>query len=219
MPQRAIRFCVTDGLLRAASWKVWSPAGKEDVYVTCRERQGAFRVVLHESGACRIEYDGRVFNVALVPAAGEPGAAPRTPVEGEAGVVPALRIVTTRSAVSSALGSETRAVRIPAPAAGEAAEVRVYIGDAQGAPSELPGKGAQVIGSYRLPSGRTVWATASRVPEPRLAQLPEPIRLTGISPPGERPGGRNQRRLVLGDGGDVRRAIYDCGAAFTPEVD
>ncbi len=54
---REIRFTVRNqGGQRAATWKCWSPPGKEDVYLTCREVSGALKASLHESGNWHIAY-------------------------------------------------------------------------------------------------------------------------------------------------------------------
>ena len=57
MPESAIRFTVRNQSgQRAATWKCWSPSGKEDVYVTCRDIHGALKVSLHETGRWHVAY-------------------------------------------------------------------------------------------------------------------------------------------------------------------
>ena len=62
MAEQAIRFSVcSDNGFRASTWKCWTPSGKEDVYLTCRELGGMLKVSLHESGRWHFAYDQSFF--------------------------------------------------------------------------------------------------------------------------------------------------------------
>ena len=63
MPEKSVRFCIADlkKNIRAASWKVWSPNNKNDVYIACRELKGAVKLSLHQSKQWHIAYDDNFF--------------------------------------------------------------------------------------------------------------------------------------------------------------
>ncbi len=51
MREVAFRFAVrADNECRSGIWKVWSPPNASDVYISCREMKGDFKVSLHKSG-------------------------------------------------------------------------------------------------------------------------------------------------------------------------
>jgi len=51
MPEVGFRFAVrADDGRRSGIWKVWSPRNASDVYISCREMKGDFKVSLHKSG-------------------------------------------------------------------------------------------------------------------------------------------------------------------------
>src|SRR5262245_45167113 len=104
MPEQAIRFGVFDGSgLRAATWKCWSNAGKEDIYVSCRELQGALKASLHESGGWHFAYDSKFFDESIRPEdKSEKGRFIdkwRAPPPIAPGIILALRIVTPSPSV------------------------------------------------------------------------------------------------------------------------
>ncbi len=106
MPERSIRFGITDGAgKRSATWKCWTPTGigKHDVYLACRELGGALKTSLHETGQWHVAYSNSFFDEKVV----EPGHKKKgrfiekwaRPKELAPGVTLAFRIVTPWSAV------------------------------------------------------------------------------------------------------------------------
>ncbi len=62
MQELAIRFGVSDGNgNRSATWKVWTPTGKSDVYLACRALGGQLKASLHESGNWHIAYSEKTY--------------------------------------------------------------------------------------------------------------------------------------------------------------
>ena len=41
---------------RAATWKLWTPQLKSDIYLSCRELRGTIKTNMHQSGSCHIGY-------------------------------------------------------------------------------------------------------------------------------------------------------------------
>ena len=63
MAEQALRFgvCSKSERLRAATWKLWTPLGKADIYLAGRELAGAMKLSLHESDNWHFAYDPRFF--------------------------------------------------------------------------------------------------------------------------------------------------------------
>jgi len=176
MRESALRFGVFDGAgLRAATWKCWSPAGKEDVYLSCRELGGALKASLHESGAWHIAFDGKFFHENVkAEDKGEQGRFLdkwRTPPPIGPGIWLVFRIITPASAVCSPHVGVSEIVQIPKPPEDTAIESALLITDPNTRVSGWPGKtnmNTSLVGSYALPSGRSVWVVFSHIPMPNL---------------------------------------------------
>src|SRR5689334_10950582 len=57
MKTKCIRFGISDGKgRRAATWKLFSPKKKSDIYLSCRELRGALKASMHESGSWHFGY-------------------------------------------------------------------------------------------------------------------------------------------------------------------
>src|SRR4051812_36013150 len=57
MREHSLRFAVTDNNgRRGATWKIWTPKHKADIYLVCRELKGAIKTSLHESGSWHSGY-------------------------------------------------------------------------------------------------------------------------------------------------------------------
>jgi hypothetical protein len=177
MPTQTLRFGVFDGAdLRAATWRCWSPHGKEDVYLSCRELGSVFKTSLHESGQWHVAYDNNFFtrNVREEDKS-EKGrfitkwAAPQPIAPG---VQLAFRIITSCSSVCTPYTNVANIIQLPKPAEGTALEIDILIVE----PTvklipEWPGKdnmNTSLVGSFQLPSGRTVWIVYWEIPVPAI---------------------------------------------------
>jgi hypothetical protein len=134
MADFAMRFTVRNQSgQRAATWKCWSQAGKEDVYLGCRELGGALKTSLHESGRWHTAYFEGFFE----------GSVPeehrtergrfidqwQRPEPIAPGVTLAYRIVTPWSSVTAPDEESGSLVSVPAPPEGRAIEFDVFLLD------------------------------------------------------------------------------------------
>ena len=132
MADFAVRFTVRNQSgQRAATWKCWSQAGKEDVYLACRELGGALKTSLHESGRWHTAYFEGFFE----------GSVPeehrtergrfidqwQRPEPIAPGVTLAYRIVTPWSSVTAPDEESGSLVSVPAPPEGRAIEFDVFL--------------------------------------------------------------------------------------------
>ena len=132
MPEQAIRFCVSDSNgLRSASWKCWTPTGKEDVYLTCRELNGAIKASLHQSGSWHSAYDSTFFDNAVRHEdrtdTGRFVDRWHTPTPLAPGVLLAFRIVTPWGSVFTSQPDMPGLFSAPKPAKGCAIEFDLFI--------------------------------------------------------------------------------------------
>jgi hypothetical protein len=217
MPALALRFGVFDGAgFRSATWKCWTPSGKEDVYLSCREMGGTLKASLHESGAWHVAFENKFFHQKvrqedknekgrfLDKWCAPPPIAP--------GVRLAFRIVTPRSSVCTPYKEAHAIVQVPKPVEGKAIEFGVLIVDPTTQVSNWPGKNkmcTSLVGSYTLPSERTVWVVYREIPIPVLPRQTGRVTFfSGMKP--EDLKGQRLKALVFGDEPDGSRVIYDC---------
>jgi len=221
MPERAIRFTVQNLAGQcAASWKCLSPPGKEDVYLACRELRGALKASLHRTGEWHIAYFEGFF-AESVPEEyrTEQGRYMWSrPTPMAPGVTLAFRIVTPWSSVTSQAHEAASIVCVPAPAEGKAVEFLLVLVDGPIPVSDWPGKntGTQVVGSYALPSGTTVWIIWREIDMPNLPPLrgiPKFFRGKNLDDLKHGVVGM----LLFGTGPDGSRIIYDCVAQYKSE--
>lgn len=218
MPPHILRFGVFDGAgLRAATWKCWSPHGKEDVYLSCRELGGVFKTSLHESGEWHIAYDNKFFDEKVrqedksekgrfiykwnVP----PPIAP--------GVRLAFRIITPSGSVCTPHKDVPSIIQLPKPAEGKALEIDLLIVE----PTvklvpDWPGKdnmNTLLVGSFQLPSRRTVWVVYWEIPIPAISkqQIGQGKFFEGYTH--EDLKGDGFKALVFGHEPDGSRVLYD----------
>jgi hypothetical protein len=221
VPQQSLRFGVFDGAgHRAATWKCWSPAANENVYVSCRELHGALKASLHESGSWHIAYDGKFFDSAVRP---EDKTEKRrfidkwqVPKPIAPGLVLAFRIVTPWSSVSTPCDNMPEVFYVPKPAEGKAIEFDLFIIEPTTLVSGWPGKNSMntsLVGSYALPSGRSVWVVYWEIPTPQLptrcgkANFFEGKSFEDLK-------GDGLKLLAFGEEPDGSKVIYDYTVSF-----
>ena len=145
MPEQLIRFCVPDGKgLRAATWRCWTPAGKEDVYLACRELKGAMKASLHQSGSWHLAYDPGFFETSMRQEdrtnKGRFIDKWQTPAHLAPGVLLAFRIVTPCGAVFTSQPETSGIFSAPKPAEGRAIEFDLFLVEPMIVLSGWPGK-------------------------------------------------------------------------------
>lgn len=217
MPDLALRFGVFDGAgFCAATWKCWTPPGKEDVYLSCREMGGALKASLHESGAWHVAFDNKFFYAKVRQEdKSEKGRFLdkwRVPPPITPGVRLAFRIVTPRSSVCTPHKEVPEIVHAPKPAEGKALEFDLLIVDPPTPVPGWPGKNnmnTSLVGSYTLPSGRTVWVVYWEIPVPALPTQTGRVKFFDGTTL-EDLKGDGLKLLVFGDEPDGSKVIYDC---------
>jgi hypothetical protein len=160
MSELTLRFGVFDGTgFRAATWKCWTPSGKDDVYLSCRELGGALKTSLHESGAWHVAFDNKFFDAKVSEEdKSEKGRFLdkwRVPPPIAPGVRLAFRIVTPWSSVRTPHKEVKKIFQAPKPAEGKALEFDLLIVDPTTLITGWPGKNTMntsLVGSYKLPS-------------------------------------------------------------------
>jgi hypothetical protein len=161
-----IRFGVGDGVTRrAATWKCWARrgVGKNDIYLACRELRGALKTSLHETGRWHVAFDAQYLSA-------HGGAHERPtrmieawdrPSELVPGLTVAHRIVTPSGTVSAHVENPANdVVWLPPPPDGKAVETDILITAPGVRTTSCPGQarmGTQLVGSFTLDSGDTVW--------------------------------------------------------------
>ncbi len=182
MPEQIIRFGISDGCgRRAATWRVWTPEGKSDIYLACRELKGALKASLHQSGRWHVAYEQKTFKEYV------DGAIPTQknrflekwprPKSIAPGVTLAFRIVTPYSSVTSPVSEAKKNVAwLPNCPPGHATEVFIIILSPTTLVSGWPGKkdmGTKLVRFYRLPNGESVWVEYLVIKMPDLSGVPE----------------------------------------------
>ncbi len=216
MPEQSLRFCIadTEKNIRAATWKIWSPNQKNDVYLACRELNGAVKVSLHQSNQWHIAYDQEFFN-SKVPKS-DNSEAKRfihtwdCPSSIGPGITLALRVVTPWTAVGSALQFEPKVKYINKPEPEKAIEIGIFISGANSSISNWPAKNtlkSQLVGSYDLPNQSSVWVTYWECECPDFSGLPtafnffKGVRKSDIA--------ETVRAMIFGDHSDGSKVLYD----------
>jgi len=226
MAEQAIRFsvCSDDGF-RAASWKCWTPSGKEDVYLTCRELGGALKASLHGSGSWHFAYAQSFFETSI----SETDRTERgrfidlwqRPSPLAAGVILAFRIVTPWTSVCTPHEVSEPIVRVDPPSEGCAIEFDLFLVNRETLVSGWPGKekmGTKFVGSYTLPSGASVWVVYWDIPMPQLPAIPGTAKFfqgRSIKDLEDLKDG-SLRILAFGDEPDGSKVIYDCKVDYVP---
>jgi hypothetical protein len=205
----------SDGKLRAATWKLWTPSKKSDVYLACRALGGELKSSLHESGQWHVSYTQKFFQDKLTGRRQNRfvQAWPRpTPII--AGVTLAYRIVTPYSAVTSQITAADKNVMwLPNCPSNRATEIDVFIISSTSVVG-WPGKnmGTKLIGSYNLPNDESVFAVHWVIGMPDLSNAfgtkrPRFQYYKGKTKEDLKSG--NFRAIAFADHSDGSRVIYD----------
>lgn len=220
MGEKSIRFAVTDGVKRAATWKCWTLTDKEkgDVYLACRELRDELKVSLHESGYWHIAYSQKFFEENLIPFSDSDKSDKRfimewlRPPEIAEGMTLAFRIITPNSAVSTAFDTplSENIISIPVPPDNHAVEIAVIITAPYTSVSHWPGRNSmdtQLVGSMSLDSGETVWIVHRVTDIPALGTLRGKRRYFSGKNEDDIARAKNPRVLVFGHTKDGSRFI------------
>lgn len=228
MKEVAIRFGVGDGLRRAATWKCWAStgAGRNDVYLACRELRGALKASLHESGRWHVAFDRQFL---------ERNAAPQEwptrfmekwnrPAELAPGFTLAFRIVTPFATVNAtpSASRDNEIVWIAPPPPGQVIETAVIITGSNVVTSGWPGHRSMqtaLVGRFQIDNGDSVWVV-SRVgaqPPQIQVQLNQSRFFHGKTKADAV--GPGLRAIAFGEDADGSRVIYEFVEASEARVE
>lgn len=219
MQEQAIRFGVSDGNgNRSSTWKVWTPPGKSDVYLACRELGGHLKASLHESGSWHIGYSEKTYaelvNDVVPTQRGRFVRLWDRPKAIAPGVTLAYRIVTPPSALVSGVGESDDKVKwIPSCPQPKAVEVDIFICSSTVRVTGWPGKnnmGTELIGSYKLANGESIWVVHWVVNMPDLSQATKGRGAFYKGRGEEDLNSGSLRAIVFSSEPDGSRVIYDC---------
>jgi len=180
MTEQSIRFSVSNQRdLRSATWKLFSPKGKEDFYLACRELRGAIKVSFHQSGRWHVGFDETFLEKEA------PEDSPLLdnrylskwpePQELCPGVRLAFRIFVPEAAITVLKKEEEKSlIWIPSPSQGKAIEILIILTLPETKISTWPGAksmGTSLVGKIDLDSGKKVWAVYRVMELPSLKHL------------------------------------------------
>lgn len=216
MPELNVRFGIvnSDSGEKAATWKVWTPPGKKDIYVAARELSGALKISLHESSNWHFAYDPQFFENRVPEAKRSergrfidkwPRPNPIAP-----GVTLALRIVTPWTALRLGKPFPEEIQSIEAPPSGMAREIGLFIVEPPTTVSGWPGKNKMntlPVGNYEIEGGTGVWLTHWEIECPDFSGLSGKGHLfSGVNKSDIPP---DLRAMVFGDHDDGSKVLYD----------
>lgn len=183
MPNRAIRFGVTNGPYRSSTWKCWSRTGtgKHDVYLTCRALRGALKLSLHQSGNWHLGFD-RNFLEKEAPDSSSLYEDRfvqkwRKPDNIAPGIHLPFRIIIPNSAVTIPYKRKDlkKSLHLISTAEDKAAiEVLLFITEKDVKTSNWPGKNSmstKLIDSFEIENESTVWFVYHEIEMPELTNL------------------------------------------------
>jgi len=217
MPEQSFRFGVgsVQPPRRAASWKIWTPSGKQDVYIASRDIGGAVKLSLHASDQWHFAYNNTFFAEKVpetlrddrgrfIETWGKPE--PIAP-----GLTLAVRIVTPWSAMSEEAPDSAKLALIEPPGEGRAVEVDIFVVERGVKVSGWPGKngmGTRNVGSYEVADGSRIWAVSWDIESPDFSQLDEKQGhlFSGVS---KSDIATDLRALVFADNPDGSKTLYD----------
>jgi hypothetical protein len=223
MKDQFLRFGIRNNGLRAATWKIWTPKLKSDIYLSCRELKGSIKASLHQSGSWHFGYTDQALDKYFESEEAfekskyiEIWPRPKPIADG---VTLAFRIVTPHSATTTPVGQTSKDVFwIPNCSEGSATEIDIIISPATNDAQNWPGKnrmGTKLIGSYNLPSKETVWVVYWEIALPDLSSFSgkafnffkgkSKIDLVGA----------NLKAILFGDEQDGSRTLFDCSVEKT----
>jgi hypothetical protein len=217
MSEQALRFGVAspEHGLSAASWKLWTPKKKGDVYLAARELGSAVKLSIHESGRWHFAYDPAFFESKVPESAREPKGrfikkwtrpAPLVP-----GVTLVLRIITPWFALTPGHSLPDKVRKIEPPSEGMAREVYLILVETPATVDGWPGKnsmGTDLVGSYPISEDESIWAVHKEVECPDLSRIRGGpfTRFKGVS---ESDISSSLRAMVLGGHEDGSKVLYD----------
>jgi hypothetical protein len=222
MAQKSLRFGITDGeSLRSATWKLWTETsgGNSEVYLACRSLGGELKASMHQSGNWHVAFSNSTYKNKVE------GAIPSLdsrfaekwpkPLEIANGITLAFRIVTPSSSITTSreTGKYKGVIWLPNSPENKAIEVYILIVEEHVPVSGWPGKNSMktdLIGSFPLNNGGTVWAVYSVIDMPELSNSVKGIAhfFKGKTKE-DLASSDNLRALVFGSEKDGSRTIYD----------
>jgi hypothetical protein len=188
---------------------------KDEVYLVCREMNGALKASLHHSGNWHLAYTQTFFEKSFP----EEHQTERgifidkwkRPEPIAPGVTLAYRIVTSWAAVTARDKKDSSIFSVQAPTQGKAIEFGIFLLNSNIPPTMWPPVNVQPVGSYTLPSGNQVCVVWREIDMPGLGSLHgNPKFFRGKSKRDLR-GGR-LKVLLFQDQSDGSKTIYDCAA-------
>lgn len=222
MPQKSVRFGVgSSESLHGATWKLWTETsgGHSEIYLACRALGGELKVSLHQSGKWHVAFDANTFEDKVE------GSVPSLtsrfvekwpqPPEIAEGVTLAFRIVTPETAVSSnsKVKNPNKVIWVAPPSKAKAIEIYILITAPHAKIPDWPGKdsvGTELIGSFQLNNGNTVWAVSKIIDCPDFSKIGKG---TGHFFKGKSKvdlkESDNLKALAFGDNQDGSKVIYD----------
>jgi hypothetical protein len=233
MPEIALRFGVSNGGgLRGATWKLWTvtTGGKFDVYLACRALGSTLKASLHQSGQWHIAYSEETFENQVK------GAIPQQdrrfietwlrPAEIAPGLTLAYLIVTPSAAVTTPIDQsfDKKITWIPNPAEGMATEIAILISkpEVKVEPGDWPAKnsmGTQLIGSFQLMSGETVWAIWRHMKQPEFKTAGPGVGQFYKGKSKEDFEGAELRAIAFAENEGGARVMYDTTVQMGPGAD
>ncbi|GAA0878002.1 hypothetical protein GCM10009119_09700 [Algoriphagus jejuensis] len=218
MKEKFIRFGISDGHgRRAATWKIWTPRSKSDIYLSCREL-GIFKVSLHQSGSWHFGFISNSLDEYFDEEA--PFLKSRhikiwpRPKPFAAGTTLAFRIITPHTSVKTLIEPGTKNIKwISNCSPALATEIDIIITSYELDENSWPGKtqmGTRLIGSYKLSSSEFIWVVSWEVPVPDLSSLSrgKSTLCKGKSVADLK--STDLRAIVYGDSDDGSKFFIDC---------
>jgi hypothetical protein len=218
MAEQVIRFGVSDGAgCRAATWRVWTPTAKADVYLACRALGGTLKASLHQSGSWHVAYSQQAFEERVQGVVFgrddrylEKWPRPKPIADG---VTLAFRIVTPHSSVASPIGDRDKKITwLPNCPPRLATEIDIIITSPSTPVTGWPGKnsmGTKHVGSYRLENGEVVWVIYWVIDMPDFSNVPKGVGRFYRGRTREDLKSANLRGIAFGEEPDGSRVIYD----------
>ena len=219
----SIRFAISNKYnKRGATWKCLSPigVGKHDIYLMCRELNGALKASLHQSGDWRIAYSKDFFKENIKNhqdiTKGRVVDKWQRPKEIAPGVTLAFRIITPSSAINTSFDpSDFPGIKwIPNAPSEKATEIAILITSSTANVSSWPGKNSMntnLLDSIQLENKEKLWIVYRVIDIPNLNLLNKQITPKFYK-------GKNRKNLksdslraiVFANMEDGSRVILDC---------
>jgi hypothetical protein len=217
MPEQSIRFGVGSEQppRRGASWKIWTPSNKFDVYIASRDIGGALKLSLHESGQWHLAYNEAFFDEKIPKHHRDDRGrfidTWKRPEPIAPGLTLAVRVVTPWSAMSEVASVSNKLTLIEPPIEGRAVAVGIFVVESTVQVSGWPGKngmGTNNVGSYDMPDGSKIWAVSWDIECPDFSQIPKAQAnlFSGVS---KSDISSDLRALIFGDNDDGSKTLYD----------